>query len=105
MSLETTIEQIKKVFFAELKLARSSLDLENLKVKYLGKKGSLANLMGELKVCPSEERPRFGQLINNLKTEIASSLEAALFDFSSQEMIKKLEQDRLDITFPGKQVS
>jgi phenylalanyl-tRNA synthetase alpha chain len=67
MPLATQIAEIRSQFLNELKIAGHSKDVEHLKVRYLGKKGPVQNLMQELKNCSQEERPLLGKLINDLK--------------------------------------
>ena len=101
-SLHEQIGALRSHFIGELKEASSSKDLENLKVKYLGKKGPSASLMMELKNCSTEERPHFGKLINDLKEELVSHCDHSLSRIKRQEMESQFEKERIDPTLPGR---
>lgn len=102
MHLSETIGQLRLDFLKELNAISLSKDLENLKVKYLGKKGPVQALMLELKNCSVEERPQLGKLINDLKEELSSHCENSLDRLKEQEMQARFEEERLDGTFPGR---
>ncbi len=96
------IDTISEQFKSDLSEVRNTSDLENIKVKYLGRKGPVQDLMKELRHATSEERPKFGKIINDLKTELESSINT----FESL-LIKKEEEDTLlkeeiDVTLPGR---
>ncbi|MCI5052921.1 MAG: phenylalanine--tRNA ligase subunit alpha [Simkaniaceae bacterium] len=97
-------EQVKlltKEFENDLGAATKTQDLEQLKVKYLGRKGSITSLMQGLRDVSPEERPVFGQSINLLKTEIAEKLEAHKLKLGKQELDAQLATETLDVTLPG----
>lgn len=101
-SLPEQIGALRLTFLQELKEARSSKDLESLKTKYLGKKGPIQSLMIELKNCPSEERPHFGKIINELKEELSAHCDNSLSRLQIQEQNERLKEEWLDATLPGK---
>lgn len=77
--------QLKKIFEEKLKNIKSVQDIEQLKVEFLGKKGSLQELMQDLRAVPNEKKKEFGQAINNFKQSIEKSIE------EKQKELKKLE--------------
>lgn len=97
------VDAIRQQYLSELKAALSTAEIESLRVKYLGKKGPLQQLMKVLKeeISP-EERPLFGKLVNDLKEEIGSSLSQKLQDFTLNEESVQLAQERIDVTLPGR---
>jgi len=101
-SLPDQIGQLRTHFLRELQEASSTRDLEELKVKYLGKKGPIQSLMQELRSCSFDERPLLGKLINELKEEFASHCENSLARLKNQEMNAAFEKERLDPTLPGR---
>ena len=102
MSLSEKIKQLRQEFLGELEAASSSKDLENIKVKYLGKKGPVQALMIELKNCSSEERPVLGKQINDLKEEFIALIEENLSRMKSREMQERLVEEAIDPTMPGR---
>ena len=67
-------ESIKKAFEAELASISSAGELENLRIKYLGRKGIIAQLFEDLKSAAPQERPRLGKELNMLKEGISQKL-------------------------------
>jgi phenylalanyl-tRNA synthetase alpha chain len=96
------IEQLQESFKAEIQAITSSKDLEQLKVKYLGKKGPIQALMAHLKDCIPEERPLAGKLINEFKERISSQIELFYQTFSRQEQEHQLRDEQEDLTLPGR---
>ena len=96
------ISALRTQFMQELKESLSVKDLEALKLKYFGKKGSVQSLMMELKTCSAEERPHFGKLINDLKEELQSHCDHSLSRLQQQELDIRLQQEAIDPTLPGR---
>jgi len=101
-SLPELIGELRSHFMLELKEASNSKDLENIKVKYLGKKGPVQALMLELKGCSSEERPHLGKMINDLKEELVSHCDHSLARLKQQELNERLKEEWIDSTLPGR---
>lgn len=97
------IEQLKRQFESEIERVASSIDLENVKIKYLGKKGPIQELMKALKEVAANDRPATGKIINDLKEYIASSIDHIEQRLIAQEDAKRLEHETLDIALPGRQ--
>ena len=102
MSLDTKIAQIRKQFLHAIENAKTSKDVEEIKVQYLGKKGSVQDLMSFLKEATHEQRPLFGKQINDLKQEIATYLESISSKLFDKEQDLKIKSEDIDITLPGK---
>jgi phenylalanyl-tRNA synthetase alpha chain len=102
MSLSEKISQLRQEFLVELKVAITSKDLENLKIKYLGKKGPVQALMLELRNCTSEERPLLGKQINDLKDDFLAQSEETLNRMKNQEMEERFAEEAIDPTLPGR---
>lgn len=96
------IEQLKNEFDSELQAAASTVDLENVKVKYLGKKGPIQDLMKSLKEVAAEDRPATGKVINDLKEHIAAAIEVMQVQLIAKEDTSRLIQEKLDVSLPGR---
>jgi len=96
------ISELQELFKTEIKEAVSSKDLEQLKVKYLGKKGPVQALMVSLKDCEAEERPAVGKMINELKEEISGHIDLVYQTFSRKEQEVQLREEKEDLTLPGR---
>ena len=76
--------------------------LQEVRVRFLGRKGELTGLMKGLGALAPEERPVVGQLVNTIKDEIEATLEQALTDAREQEKAQRLQTERIDVTLPGR---
>lgn len=100
--MQQTIEALKEQFVSELKEVTTSKALENLKVKYLGKKGPIQDLMKELRNVSPEERPQAGKLINDLKEQISEKISSQEESFIHSEETERLQNETIDVTLPGR---
>lgn len=87
----------------ESSLARiDSLEqLEELRIRYLGKKGALTQVLRGMGSLPAEERPRMGKVVNEVKARIESVMAARAASLKELEKMRRLETERIDITLPG----
>lgn len=86
----------------ELAAAQSIQDLENIRVKYLGKKGELTSVLRGMGALSSEERPVIGQLANEVREFLEHSIDEAKAGIQKKERSRQLEQETLDISMPGR---
>lgn len=100
--MSSRIDALRQEFRQEIAKAASTAQIEILRVKYLGKKGPVSDLMQEIKSAPAEERPSFGKWINDLKVEISEELSKKIESLQGTEEEKRLSQESLDITLPGR---
>lgn len=100
--MQEQVSSLRKKFQSELSQVQHSKEVEQLKVKYLGKKGPIQDLMMHLRDTPQEMRPIAGQQINALKEEISELCEQALTSFSQAEQAKRLSNEKIDVTLPGR---
>ena len=95
MNIKESIESVRKSFRTDSDpLPTDSKDLELLHIKYLGRKGLVADLFSQLKDVSNKERPILGNVLNDLKNEISKSLDKINPSSSS-----KMTQE--DISLPG----
>ncbi|MGL5541012.1 MAG: phenylalanine--tRNA ligase subunit alpha [Erysipelotrichaceae bacterium] len=76
-------------------------DLQQLRVLYLGKKGPIQEVMKMMKDLPNEEKPLFGQQINDLKAILQQALDAKKEILEAKALEEKLAKDKIDITLSG----
>ncbi len=81
--MQEQVSSLRKQFQDELSQVQHSKEVEQLKVKYLGKKGPIQDLMQHLRDTPHEMRPIVGQQINELKEEICQPLRTGAHEFFS----------------------
>ena len=77
--------------------------LEQLRVQYLGKKGSITALMKSLGKLTAEERPQAGQIINEAKQSVQAAIEERKTILASAKLNAQLEKEVIDVTLPGRQ--
>ena len=100
--MKEMMEQLRLDSIEAIGKADSIELLESLRVKYLGKKGELTGILRQMGKLSAEERPVMGQLANKLREDIESELETRRSELSSLALEKKLEEETLDVTLPGK---
>lgn len=96
------IQDIKKAFTDDLGTARTSADLQQVKVRYLGKKGILTAKLKLLSTVPAQERPAYGKLMNELKTFIEGEIEGKESEIRDAEQRIKITSEAIDVTLPGR---
>lgn len=96
------VASLRDQFHIELKQVSMGKDIEQLKIKYLGKKGPIQELMLHLRDEPSATRPQLGKEINALKEYIGELCEKALEGYSRLELAQQLSSEKLDVTLPGR---
>jgi phenylalanyl-tRNA synthetase alpha chain len=93
------IDAIKRAFEEELRAARCAADVEQVRIKYLGRKGALAALTASIPTLPPEQRGGFGRQVNELKNQITAALDKRQDDFSAQPEGSPAES--VDLSMPG----
>ena len=93
---------IKEAAFNEISAAENSGTLEEIRVKYLGKKGELTTILRGMGSLTPEERPIVGKLVNEAKSEVEQKLEAVGTAIKTKEKNAKLASEIIDISLPGK---
>ncbi len=92
------INAVKDQFKEDLKSLKSTADLDEIRIKYLSRKGIVAELFLDMKNVLDSERPKIGKLLNEIKSDITKNLE----DFQSGYTQKDINKDVLDLTLPGR---
>lgn len=90
--------QLKEKIELELNNVGEVQDTENIKVKYLGKKGEITALLKTLGQMDPEERKEAGSLINTLRQEVESSIENKLKVLKDKEIERKLASEKIDVS-------
>jgi phenylalanyl-tRNA synthetase alpha chain len=99
------LEQFEKIgadALAELKKVADPRVLEEFRIKYLGRKGRITQMLSQIGKLPSEQKPRAGQLANRIKTDISRAFEEIRSALQSQQ---QRPQEMVDVTLPGIRVT
>lgn len=100
--MKEQLERLLSSALDEVAQADSEESLQDIRIKFLGKKGALTTMMKGLGTLSNEERPIVGQLANTVKVELEGKLTDALERMREIARQRKLETERIDITLPGR---
>jgi phenylalanyl-tRNA synthetase alpha chain len=96
------ILSLKKVFLEESQSVISISELQQLRIKYLGKKGLVTSQLKTLSEISPELRPEFGKAVNEVKIFIDDKLKKIEGSLKEDEHKKRILSETIDITLPGK---
>ena len=100
--MKEEIAKLKETSIEEIKRCDKQEELNNLKIKYLGKKGELTKILRTMGSLSPEERPAVGSLVNEIRDELNNLIEEKEKEFKKQELLRKLETENIDVTEPSK---
>ena len=103
--MKAQLENIRLEALALLDDAKTPAQLDELRVRFLGKKGEVTAVLKLMGKLSAEERPIMGQLANAVRAEIEEKLEAQKAVISAAVMEAKLAEEALDVTIPGTSVA
>ena len=98
--MKDRLEQIKKDALAQIEAADALEKLNDVKVKYLGKKGELTAVLKSMKDVAPEDRHKVGQMVNETRAVIEEMLEATKTKMEKAIREEKLKQEVIDVTLP-----
>lgn len=103
MSITSTqkLDSIKDAALAAFKVAPNTKELYDLKVQYLGKNGSLTEIMKEMASMSKEEKPLFGKKVNEVKQLLESAYSEAEAALKKSEIAAKMAAEEIDLTLPS----
>ena len=96
------LKNIETLAQSEIAQAQDSAALEQLRVKYLGKKGVLTEYLKGVGGLTPELRPQAGQAVNQIKEAVSQTLTARLAVLEGEELDTRLSSETLDVTLPGR---
>ena len=103
--MKEKLELISKQTIAKIEELSSMQELQDLRVKVLGKKGELTEILRGMKDLTPEERPVIGAMANTVRDEIEGALSKAEEVLAEKELEKKLEEEKIDITLPSSKIT
>lgn len=99
--MDSELQLLQESALAEIQEGRTRIDLENLRVKFLGKTGAISRLSENMRNLPKEDRPRIGKQLNELRNSVARALEERLQALETAGEAEALVG--IDETLPGTQ--
>ncbi len=103
--MKTQLETIYKNATQDLEKASSISDIEEIRGKYLSRKGEFNEIKKGLKDLPDEDKRVVGALANEITQKLESALKNKYDEFYKKELNEKLQKEQLDVTLPGKYTS
>ena len=100
--MKQQLETIRQLALKAIEEAEDQQGLENLRVKYLGKKGELTAILKGMKDVSPEERPKVGQLVNETRAKIEGLLEESRQKLEEAVREEKMKAEVIDVTLPAK---
>lgn len=100
--MKEQLQSLRAQALDELATLNTPKELEDFRVRYMGKKGSVTGLLRGMGALPAEERPVMGQMVNQLRQELEDAVSEKSAALEKQLLTAKLAEEKLDITMPGK---
>ena len=100
--MKQQLTQIKESALSALSAANNAAELDEVRVRFLGKKGELTAILKQMGSLSPEERPLVGQLVNEVRSELEESISKKGDEIKNAAMAQKLKDEAIDVTLPGK---
>lgn len=100
-----SVEALEQEAAAAIAASKSTAELREVEIKYLGKSGLLTGLMRNIGQLPPEEKPLFGKKVNEAKARLEETLTERIAVFKKSEQSSQFEAERIDITMPARRPS
>lgn len=95
------LEELEEEALQQVEEAASVKELEAMRVKYLGKKGPITEVLRGMGKLSAEERPKVGQKANEVREAIQARLEERTKGLEEKALEEKLSSESIDVTLPG----
>ena len=99
------IDTLREQALADLTRANEHEAIEQWRIAYLGRRGALTEMLRGVAGLPTDQRPAAGQTANEVKRVLESALEQQQSAARTQALTKALEEERVDVTLPGRPVT
>ncbi len=97
------VQEVQEAALADIEAATTTATLRDIESKYLsGKNAEVGALMRQLGSLSKEERPAFGQLVNEVKKSLQETIDSKIARLKVNESASAFEADRIDVTMPGR---
>jgi len=103
--MKEKIAQLRESSIEEIKKAASLKEIEDLRVKLLGKKGELTEILKDMKNLTAEERPEIGKIANEVRDFLTAEIDSKFEELKKEMKEKKIKEESIDITLPGKEAT
>lgn len=103
--MREALELLQKEALSQIQQCQSANELDRLRVSYLGKKGRLTEILKQMGKLPAQQRPEIGKLANAVRETVEQLIAQAGLQLKQNDLQKRLEEEKLDITLPGETFS
>ena len=100
--MKEKLQELQELALKQIEAATKSSELEEIRVKFLGKKGELTTILRGMGSVAPEERPLVGKMVNEAKATVEAKLEEVMTVIKNKEKAEKLASETIDISLPGK---
>ncbi len=100
--MRATLERIQRDALAALAASRTEAEVEQLRIRFLGRKGELTEAVRGLRDVAPAERPAIGAYLNQVKSAVEQQIEASLAALRRSERERRMAAERIDVTLPGR---
>ncbi len=100
--MKEKLQDIQKTALEAIKKATTVAALNEVRVAYLGKKGSLTTILRSMGQVSPEERPVIGKLVNAVRNDLETSIASKQEQLQQAELLHRLETEKIDVTLPGR---
>jgi phenylalanyl-tRNA synthetase alpha chain len=100
--VEQKLKELEKEAIVEVEKTTNLDELEDVRVKYLGKKGKITEILKNIGDLPPEQRPIVGKLSNQVKSKLEKSIANKKTELKKALKEERLKSEKIDITLPGK---
>lgn len=100
--MKEQLQQLQEDALREIETGATQRELNDVRIKYLGKKGPMTEVLRGMGKLSPEERPAVGELVNTVRTTIQETLEARIEEVKAVELEAKLAAETIDVTLPGR---
>ena len=101
--MKDRLEQIRQNALTQIEEAGALEKLNDIRVAFLGKKGELTSIMKSMKEIAPEDRPAFGQMVNETRSEIEKKMEEMKTELARKAREAQLKAEVIDVTLPAKE--
>jgi len=105
MSLQEKLEKLKEETLTKIESVKDLVDLNQIRVETLGKKGPITEVLRGMKDLSAEERPKVGSFANEIRDNLSQRIEERKAQLEQAALNKALAEETIDVTLPGKQVN
>lgn len=102
--MKDKLEQIRQEALSQIEAATDMDQLNEIRVAYLGKKGKLTEVLKGMRKVAPEDRPQVGQLVNDTRAVIESTMETSRKTIASHIREEQMKREKIDVTLPAKRM-